>query len=159
LNLIKVLDLLIYIRGPSKVLFTSYMTETKPIHPFAAMLPPLPPLIILLNVMDLIVDLLPDVLLEEDLLLTSPCIQFNSYKWPSPSPHRPPPSPCTPVLCLKPWAIPHPTKPTPQTAIAAPTKDIDKLSDDSSDLSSIESMSSYESTPWGTPVLPAALSC
>jgi hypothetical protein len=64
-----------------------------------------------------------------------------------------------PVLCLKPQAISHPTKPTPQTAAAALTKDTDKLSDDSSNLSSIELMSSYESTLWGTPVSPAALSC
>jgi hypothetical protein len=50
---------------------------------------------------------------------------------------------------------------SPKIATAAPTTNTDELSDDSSKLSSIKSMSSTESTPWGTPapVLPAASSC
>jgi hypothetical protein len=65
-----------------------------------------------------------------------------------------------PRLCLKSPAILHSTKTTPQTT-AAPTTNTDELSDDSSKLSSIELMSSTESTPWETPapVPPAALSC
>lgn len=112
------------------------MIETKPTPPFAPTLPPPPPLIVLLNDTDLVLDPLPDILLGEDLPLASPRVRFHPYK-------RPPPSPLRPGFTRKSPSIQRPTSPTPSI-------DTDDLSDESSDLSSIES------TPWGTPVPPAA---